>query len=496
MNSEKASAQSRRTFLKKSSLMAAAGAAAPWALQLAAMGEAAAFSGDDYKALVCVFLYGGNDYANTVVTYDEGSHRRYADIRAAGAGSAAGGIVLSRAALANTVLKPAQALPEGRQYALHPSMPNLAGLFNSGQAGVQLNVGPLVVPLTRQQFESQAYPMPPKLFSHNDQQSLWQSSSPEGSTIGWGGRLGDIAMPSNSQSLFTCISVTGNSVFLSGQDALQYQCSTSGAIKVRALQNNDGFFGNHTEMRATLLNMMQQNRSHVLQNEYNNVMRRALAAEGKVSSALSSVNLGTAFADNNLSRQMRMVARLIGARQRLGVKRQVFMVSLGGFDLHDNLVARQPGLLQEVDQAISTFYKATVELGVSDKVTTAGGRTIFWWAVRSKALDFMVRRHPSVLPTARTHKTNGMSGRADCCPEHLQTSLPRLLGVGSVWRRANLRRSCPICEILENRLDGWTTRRILASCNCRQPCDAEARRHVRIHSWLGGRCILDRARFG
>jgi uncharacterized protein (DUF1501 family) len=370
MNSEKASAQSRRTFLKKSSLMAAAGAAAPWALQLAAMGEAAAFSGDDYKALVCVFLYGGNDYANTVVTYDEASHRRYADIRAAGAGSAAGGIVLSRAALANTLLKPAQALPEGRQYALHPSMPNLAGLFNSGQAGVQLNVGPLVVPLTRQQFESQAYPMPPKLFSHNDQQSVWQSSSPEGSTIGWGGRLGDIAMPSNSQSLFTCISVTGNSVFLSGQDALQYQCSTSGAIKVRALQNNDGFFGNHTEMRATLLNMIQQNRSHVLQNEYNNVMRRALAAEGKVSSALSSVNLGTAFADNNLSRQMRMVARLIGARQRLGVKRQVFMVSLGGFDLHDNLVARQPGLLQEVDQAISSFYKATVELGVSDKVTT------------------------------------------------------------------------------------------------------------------------------
>ena len=370
MNSETVSAPSRRAFLQRSSLMAAAGVAAPWALQLAAMGEAAAFNGDDYKALVCVFLYGGNDYANTVVTYDEASHRRYADIRAAGAGSAADGIVLSRETLAKTVLRPGQALPEGRQYALHPSMPNLAGLFNSGQAGVQLNVGPLVVPLTRQQFESQAYPMPPKLFSHNDQQSLWQSSSPEGSTIGWGGRLGDIAMPSNSQSLFTCISVTGNSVFLSGQDALQYQCSTSGAIKVRALQEGDWLFGNHTGMRATLLNLVQQNRAHVLQNEYNNVMRRALAAEGKVSGALASVNLSTAFADNNLSRQMRMVARLIGARQRLGVKRQVFMVSLGGFDLHDNLVARQPGLLQEVDQAISSFYKATVELGVSDKVTT------------------------------------------------------------------------------------------------------------------------------
>ena len=113
---------SRRAFLQKGGLMAAAGAAAPWALQLAAMGEAAAFNGDDYKALVCVFLYGGNDYANTVVTYDEPSHSRYASIRAAGAGSAAGSIVLSRASLANTVLRPAQALPEGRQYALHPAM--------------------------------------------------------------------------------------------------------------------------------------------------------------------------------------------------------------------------------------------------------------------------------------------------------------------------------------------------------------------------------------
>ena len=94
MNSETVSAPSRRAFLQRSSLMAAAGVAAPWALQLAAMGEAAAFNGDDYKALVCVFLYGGNDYANTVVTYDEASHRRYADIRAAGAGSAADGIVL------------------------------------------------------------------------------------------------------------------------------------------------------------------------------------------------------------------------------------------------------------------------------------------------------------------------------------------------------------------------------------------------------------------
>jgi uncharacterized protein (DUF1501 family) len=361
---------SRRAFLQRTGQLALAGAATPWALNLAAMGDAAAFSGGDYKALVCVFLYGGNDYANTVVTYDPASHQRYASIRAAGAGTAAGSIVLERSTLSNTVLQPATPLPEGRQYALHPSLPNLAKLFNNGQAAVQLNVGPLVVPLTRRQFETRAYPLPPKLFSHNDQQSVWQSSSPEGSTIGWGGRMGDLALSSNKQSLFTCISVTGNSVFLSGQQALQYQCSTSGAIKVRALQQGDWMFGPNEGMRQTLLDLVQQSRSHVLQNEYNAVMRRALSSEGAVSNALAGVNVQTAFANNNLSRQMRMVARLIGARQALGVNRQVFMVSMGGFDLHDNLVARQPGLLLELDQALSAFYQATVELGVADKVTT------------------------------------------------------------------------------------------------------------------------------
>ena len=361
---------SRRAFLQRTGQLAMTGAAMPWALNLAAMGDAAAFEAQDYKALVCVFLYGGNDYANTVVTYDSSRHAEYARIRAAGAGSAAGSIVMERSTLSNTVLRPSTALPEGQQYALHPSLYNLAGLFNSGQAAVQLNVGPLVVPLTRAQYNSRAYPLPPKLFSHNDQQSVWQSSSPEGSTVGWGGRLGDLALASNTSAQFTCISVTGNSVFLSGQQALQYQCSTSGAIRIRATQPGDWFFGPHEGMRETLLELTQQHHTHVLQEEYNAVMRRAIASESKVRNALVGVNLRSPFADNNLSRQMRMVAQLIGARQALGVKRQVFMVSMGGFDLHDNLVSRQPGLLMELDQALSAFYRATVELGVADRVTT------------------------------------------------------------------------------------------------------------------------------
>ena len=196
--------QTRRAFLRRSGQLALTGTALPFALNLAAIGEAAAFDATDYKALVCVFLYGGNDYANTVVTYDDPSYNLYSTIRSGGAGQTAGGIALAKAALAPTLLNPTTALPGGRQYALHPSMKGLANLFNAGKAAVQLNVGPLVVPLTRTQYSGSdrtKHPLPPKLFSHNDQQSIWQSSSPEGSTIGWGGNIGDLAMSTRVRQL-------------------------------------------------------------------------------------------------------------------------------------------------------------------------------------------------------------------------------------------------------------------------------------------------------
>ena len=361
----------RRAFLRRTGQLALAGTATPFAINLAAIGEAAAFNATDYKALVCVFLLGGNDYGNTVVTYDDASYARYSSIRAAGAGAAVGGIVLQKAALAATTLLPSTALAGGRQYALHPNMTGLRKLFNDGAAAVQLNVGPLVVPLTRTEYFSGntiKYPRPPKLFSHNDQQSVWQSSSPEGSTIGWGGNIGDLALSGNTNSLFTCISLAGNSVFLAGDTALQYQCSTVGAVKAQALSDN---FFYEPQMRSAFAELIQQHSNHVLESTYNNVTRRAIAAEAQVSSGIGAVNLQTAFpSGNSLASQFKMVARLIGARTALGNKRQVFMVQLGGFDLHDNLVAKQPGQLRMVSDAMSAFYAATVELGVADKVTS------------------------------------------------------------------------------------------------------------------------------
>ena len=372
---------SRRAFLRRTSQLALTGTALPFALNLAAMGEAAAFDATDYKALVCVFFYGGNDYANTVVAYDDPSYNQYSTIRGGGAGQSAGGIALAKFALGGTLLNPTTPLPGGRQYALHPAMTGIANLFNSGKAAVQLNVGPLVAPMTKAQymgFDRTNYPLPPKLFSHNDQQSVWQSSSPEGSTVGWGGNIGDLALSGNATSLFTCINVTGNAVFLSGDSALSYQVSANGAVAINAVKNN--VYGS-SAVRTALAGLIQQPRAHTLENEYNRVTTRAIGAEGQISSGLAASTVATVFpTGNSLADQLKLVARLIGARNGLGAKRQVFMVSIGGFDLHDNLIAQHPVLLGKVSEAMTAFYNATVELGVANKVAafTASdfGRTL------------------------------------------------------------------------------------------------------------------------
>lgn len=376
---------SRRAFLRRASQLAMTGAALPMALNLAAMGEAAALDATDYKALVCVFLYGGNDYANTVVTYDDPSYNAYSTIRGGGAGQSAGGIALAKADLAATLLKPATALAGGRQYALHPAMSGLAGLFNAGHAAVQLNVGPLVIPLNRAHYNSpdrKAYPLPPKLFSHNDQQSVWQSSAPEGAKVGWGGKLGDLALSGNGNSMFTAMSLTGNAVFLAGNSTLAYQMSPAGAPIVSSLAYN---VYSSAAVRQAMVQLVQQPRGHALENEYNLVMKRALGAGNAITNALapfpaSSAPFNSFPPANSLADQLKMVARLIAARGTLGVKRQVFFVSLGGFDLHDNLIAKHATQLDLVSKAMTAFYSATAALGVASQVTafTASdfGRTL------------------------------------------------------------------------------------------------------------------------
>ena len=353
---------SRRAFLRHAAQFGIAGVAAPWAMNLASIGTAAAQTTlTDYKALVCVFLYGGNDFANTVIPYDLSSHNAYTTLRA--------GIFTPRSALANTILSPTTALANSQQFAFAPELSNLSSLFNSGKLAVQLNVGPLIQPTTLQQFNNNAVPLPPKLFSHNDQQSLWQSSLPEGSTSGWGGRMGDLFMANNMQNVFSCISATGTAVYLAGQNAVQYQVGTNGAVAINGVKN--ALYGS-TAAQNALRSLLSTTPSGGLENAYATVAKRSIDAEVNLSAAMSAQPALTTVFDstNSLANQLKTVARIIATRNTLGAKRQVFMVSLGGFDLHDNLLTQHPGLLTQINNAMQSFYDATVELGVANQVTT------------------------------------------------------------------------------------------------------------------------------
>jgi uncharacterized protein (DUF1501 family) len=385
---------SRRAFLKRAGQLAFTGAALPTAINLAALGEAAAFNaGSDYKALVCVFLYGGCDYANTLIPADAASYAAYQTIRGTTGSTLQNGIALGRTpetingvnvpGINSSLLapvaggEPISAIGQtGLQYALHPSMSGIQNLFNTQKAAVLLNCGPLVVPLSKANYNTNnrtLYPLPPKLFSHNDQQSIWQSSSPEGSTIGWGGNIGDLALSSNGgSSLFTCISVTGNAVFLSGDNALSYQVGRNGAVKINAVGTPYSFGTVGTAIHQLI---SPAGRTNILEREYSTVTKRAVDAEGAITSAMASfpsnVAPFSAFpANNSLSDQLRIVARLIAARNALNTKRQVFMVSLGGFDSHDNLMSDHARNMERVSSAMTAFHDAMAALGVADKVTT------------------------------------------------------------------------------------------------------------------------------
>jgi len=362
----------RRELLRRAALLGLAGQASPWALNLSLLGDAAAAThADDYKALVCVFLYGGNDHGNTLVPVDAPQYAQYARIR--------GALAYSPDELAATALSSREGLPAGMQYALAPALAPLKPLFDGGQLALQFNVGPLIQPTTLAQYQARSVRLPAKLFSHNDQQSTWQANLPEGAVTGWGGRMGDAMLAAQGQSVFTCISVTGNAVFLSGAQAVQYQLGGSGAVAITGIQSP--LYGS-TAAQAALHALITSQRSNLFEDEYTRVTRRSIDAQQQVSAALAGLPaLATAFDTRvPLAGQLHMVARMIAARAALGPRRQVFMVSAGGFDTHSNQAATHPALLAGVASALKSFYDATVELGVAAQVTafTASdfGRTL------------------------------------------------------------------------------------------------------------------------
>ncbi len=355
---------SRRAFLQRSAAISLAGAATPFVMNLAAIGEAAAATASDYKALVCVFLYGGNDYANTLVPYDSAGYGVYATQRP--------GLTYAQAALAPTVLNPSVPLPAGAQYALAPELGKLLPIFNAGKMAVMLNVGTLVQPTTKAQYQTSSVPLPPKLLSHNDQQSYWQASSPEGAASGWGGRIGDLLQSGNGTSTLTCVNVSGNAVFLTGRAAVQYTLTPNGPIALNARNSLQG----STAAASLLQSLLNGGGPHVFQAALGGIGSRALDLYSQVTGATAQAQVTTtafpAAADtqSTLGAQLQYVAKMISVGSQLGAKRQVFFVSTGRFDTHDGLLTLHPSLLTNVADALRAFYDTTVELGVASQVTT------------------------------------------------------------------------------------------------------------------------------
>jgi uncharacterized protein (DUF1501 family) len=385
MTHNKHSNLTRRGLLKSTAALALQRVSIPMATSLGLMADAAAQSANDYKALVCIFLYGANDHYNTVIPYDVATHTNYYNIRKGTptAGTVYDGIAIGRNALSATALS--TALSDGRQMALNPEMSALQNLFENKRASILMNVGPLVVPTSRIQYDNKSVPLPPKLFSHNDQQAYWQSSyQTEGGATGWGGRAADLLLNNNSKSTLTCISINGNALFLSGQNAISYQMSSTGATTINAIKGKS-LFGS-ANCAAALQTLITQQSSLPMASDYTTVTKRALDTYDGIVAAIgatASASMNALFpssATNSLSAQLKMVARMIEQQATFGMKRQVFMVGIGGFDLHDFLATQHPPLLQKLSSAMKEFDDAMTSLGKGSQVTafTASdfGRTL------------------------------------------------------------------------------------------------------------------------
>ena len=353
---------SRREFLRTSSLLSVLGpAGVPFAINLATIGAAAAQTADDYRALVCVFLLGGNDHHNTVIATDAVSWAEYQRLRT----TPPDPIALPAPGAAGGVLPIEPNTPQtGRSFALHPNLGSLKTLFDAGRAAVVANVGPLIAPMTKAQYTSGSVPRPPKLFSHNDQQSTWQAYAPEGARYGWGGRMGDLLASRNAASTFTCMSVSGNAVWLSGQTTLQYQVGADGGIPIAGLSGS--LFGS-SSAGSVLRSIVTADRAHLLGRELNRVTARSIDAQAALNAAMLPAGAVEAVPlvpgttqSNALAAQLQTVARVIGGRSALGAKRQVFFVSIGGFDTHDAQRVNQANLMTRIGQALEYFDRLLV----------------------------------------------------------------------------------------------------------------------------------------
>ena len=318
----------------------------------------------DYRALVCVFLFGGNDANTLLIPNDAAGYANYLAKRGA---IANGGLALTQGSLLPITSITQQ---NGQTaFGLHTNLPEVQALFNSGKLALLANVGPLSQPVTRSDYVNKAKPVPANLFSHADQQQQWQTLELDGFyKTGWAGRLADNITGLNTGSVFPPItSVAGSAIFCTGQQTQPYamipgttpglsgfDSSASAAARLQALQQLLTF--------DTGVSLIQSASS---------ITSNSLADSKTLSGALASATpLATVFPATGLGNQLKQVAQLLSVRSALSLNRQVFFCSLGGFDTHSNQIATQQTLFAQLSAALNAFYDATVELNLAQQVTS------------------------------------------------------------------------------------------------------------------------------
>ena len=342
----------RRSFIKYASLAAAGNAAG---LRPFGMLNSLAQTTTDYKALVCVFLYGGNDANNMLIQFDTAGYANYAHVR--------GPLALAQ----NTLLQLGEA---GSNFALNPNLPDVQTLFNSKAAALVTNVGTLIEPTNRAQYLAGAT-VPTNLFSHTDQQLEWQNASQSGATpTGWAGRIADtISTQYNPNAQIPMItSVDGDTLFCNGSASTPVSVSP-GNLGGAACSEGGTECG---AQQATAQALLSFSSGLSLVQADNSITSNAYAYAKTLSDAVQSVNpLQTVFpANNGLAAQLKQIAQIIQVRAALGVSRQIFFAGIGNFDTHSNQLPLQGALLAGISPAIAAFYQATQELNVANNVTT------------------------------------------------------------------------------------------------------------------------------
>ncbi len=307
----------------------------------------------EYRALVCVLLAGGNDCNNTVVPMSAAGYAGYAAARTASL------------ALAQNVLLPVKS-KSGADYGLHPRLTDLQRLYNTGKVAIVANVGVLAGPTTRDEYRNRAVPLPQSLFSHSDQVTQWNNGTADiVSRTGWGGRAGDRLVANNTEVSLTGVSLAGINVFLSGEAVQPTLLTTTAPAGLNG-------FSTAADSQARLLafeQILSMNEGSLLGQANASMTGEGLRIARLLSGVLSGTSpLKTVFPATGLGRQLEQVARLMGSRDRLGVSRQVFLCSMGGFDTHVSQLGTHDSLMQQVGQALSAFYNATEELGIAQRV--------------------------------------------------------------------------------------------------------------------------------